>query len=306
MNNRIYTKGLAVVLIIALSIMAYLGIKLSSKEKNVVFNENIGENNAEEEKSECIFVDIDGAVKNPGVYELKDGCRVNDAIVMAGGLTDKAYTKNLNKARLLVDGEKIYVLNNDEINDNIYNFNYLLNRWRSNFYSNDINEYEIQEKFLWSNIIYVAGGDTVKMMDIWRDKQIDKYLKKASENNIILSGVSAGSICWFTKGHSDNNLRTNPEGWWDYTQAVGIDLIPAIHCPHYNEKGHQIFDEIMKTEELPGIAIENNCAIVIKDDMYRIIKSDNIRKAYLLKSYNGVVNKYELNNFSFSPISEIL
>ncbi|WP_313164220.1 ComEA family DNA-binding protein [Sedimentibacter sp.] len=117
MNNRIYTKGLAVVLIIALSIMAYLGIKLSSKEKNVVFNENIGENNAEEEKSECIFVDIDGAVKNPGVYELKDGCRVNDAIVMAGGLTDKAYTKNLNKARLLVDGEKIYVLNNDEINE---------------------------------------------------------------------------------------------------------------------------------------------------------------------------------------------
>ncbi|MEW8996160.1 Type 1 glutamine amidotransferase-like domain-containing protein [Clostridium sp.] len=171
---------------------------------------------------------------------------------------------------------------------------------------NDINEYEIQEKFLWSNIIYVGGGDTVKMMDIWRDKQIDKYLKKAYENNIILSGVSAGSICWFTKGHSDNNLRTNPEGWWDYTQAVGIDLIPAIHCPHYNEKGHQIFDEIMKTEELPGIAIENNCAIVIKDDMYRIIKSDNIRKAYLLKSYNGVIDKYELNNFSFSPISEIL
>ncbi|WP_346916804.1 peptidase E [Clostridium sp.] len=171
---------------------------------------------------------------------------------------------------------------------------------------NDISEYEIQEKFLWSNIIYVGGGDTVKMMDIWRDKKIDKYLKKSYENNIILSGVSAGSICWFTKGHSDSNLHTNPEGWWDYTQAVGIDLIPVIHCPHYNERGHEVFDEIMKTEELPGIAIENNCAIVIQDDTYRIIKSDNSRKAYLLKSYKGVVDKYELNNFNFSPISEIL
>lgn len=83
---------------------------------------------------------------------------------------------------------------------------------------NDITEYEIQEKILWSNVIYVGGGDTVKMMDIWRDKKIDKYLKKAYENNIIFSVVSAGSICWFTKGHSDSNFHTNPQGWWDYTQ----------------------------------------------------------------------------------------
>ncbi|WP_313340701.1 ComEA family DNA-binding protein [Sedimentibacter sp.] len=117
MNNRIYKKGLAVVLIIALLIMTYLGIKLSSKEKDIVFSENIGDNNVKTEKSESIFVDIDGAVKNPGVYELKEGSRVNDAILMAGGLTDKAYTKNLNKARLLVDGEKIYILNDDEINE---------------------------------------------------------------------------------------------------------------------------------------------------------------------------------------------
>lgn len=171
---------------------------------------------------------------------------------------------------------------------------------------NDITEYEIQKKILSSNIIYVGGGDTVKMMDIWRNKKIDKYLKKAYENNIILSGISAGSICWFTKGHVDSNLNTNPYGWWDYTQAIGIDLIPAIHCPHYNEKGHEVFDEIMKTEKLSGIAIENNCAIVIKDDTYRIIKSDNRRKAYLLKSNNGFSDKYELNTVSLSPVSEIL
>lgn len=127
MNNRIYKKGLAVVLIIALLIMTYLGIKLSSKEKDIVFNENISDNNAEAEKSESIFIDIDGAVKSPGVYELKDGCRVNDAIIMAGGLTDSAYTKNLNKARLLVDGEKIYVLNNDEINEISAENNKLIN-----------------------------------------------------------------------------------------------------------------------------------------------------------------------------------
>lgn len=118
MNNRIYKKGLAVVLIIALLIMAYLGIKLSTKEE-IVFKEyeNNIENDDNAEKSEVLFVDIDGAVKTPGVYELKEGSRVNDAIIMAGGLNDNAYTKNLNKARLLNDGEKIYILSIDEIDE---------------------------------------------------------------------------------------------------------------------------------------------------------------------------------------------
>ena len=121
MNNRIYKKGLAVVLIIALLIMTYLGIKLSTKEE-IIFKdyENNIENDANAENSEVLFVDIDGAVIKPGVYELVKGSRVNDAIIMAGGLNDNAYTKNLNKARLLNDGEKIYILNLEEVNENKY------------------------------------------------------------------------------------------------------------------------------------------------------------------------------------------
>ncbi len=119
MNNRIYKKGLAVVLIIALFVFAYLWIKLSSKKEEMVFKdfENVNENNIKAEKSGSLFVDIDGAVNNPGVYEFKDGSRVNDAIITAGGLKSNAYTKNLNKARLLNDGEKIYILNVDEISE---------------------------------------------------------------------------------------------------------------------------------------------------------------------------------------------
>ena len=122
MNNSIYKKGLAVVLIIALFIMTAVGIKLSSKEDEICYsinnNDNIYENkeNVEDTHSstKCIFVDIDGAVKNPGVYEFNEGDRVNDAIISAGGLKDTALTKNLNKARKLVDGEKIYILEEGE------------------------------------------------------------------------------------------------------------------------------------------------------------------------------------------------
>lgn len=114
MNNRLYRKGLAVVLIVALLIMAAVGIKLSGKEEEIDFtgyetesgNQKITEEN---NLSGYIFVDIDGAVKAPGVYRLKDGDRVNDAIIMAGGLTGDAYTRNLNKAEKLTDGEKIYI-----------------------------------------------------------------------------------------------------------------------------------------------------------------------------------------------------
>ncbi len=144
------------------------------------------------------------------------------------------------------------------------------------------------------------------MMEIWRNKKIDTYLMEAYKKNIVLSGVSAGSICWFLKGHGDRNSYNNPDGWWDYTQVTGIGLIPAIHCPHYNKKGHEGFDDAMKVENISGIAIEDNCAIIIKDDMYKIIKSDDNSKAYLLRNYNGIVNKKELTKLDFSPLSEVL
>lgn len=122
MDNRVYKKGLAVVLVIALLIMVIMGIKLSVKNEEMVFTgfENYNKENKEaeiakqEENKSDIIVDIDGAVNKPGVYELNNGDRVIDAINMAGGFTEGAYTKDLNKARILVDGEKIYILSQDE------------------------------------------------------------------------------------------------------------------------------------------------------------------------------------------------
>lgn len=125
MNNSIYKKGLAVVLIIAIVVMACIGIKLSSKENEIYYtkssesedklkNDSDIEEKEEKEELIAIFVDVDGAVNNPGVYKLVKGDRVIDAIEKAGGLKDTAMTKNLNKARKLADGEKIYILEEGE------------------------------------------------------------------------------------------------------------------------------------------------------------------------------------------------
>jgi len=60
-----------------------------------------------------VTIDMAGEVINPGVYELKNGDRVIDALIVAGGLGAKAdrewVEKNLNQAEKLVDGQKIYI-----------------------------------------------------------------------------------------------------------------------------------------------------------------------------------------------------
>ena len=60
-----------------------------------------------------ISVDVSGAVNNPGVYQIKEGSRIEEAILSAGGFSkdaNKEYiSKYLNMAQLLPDGSKIYV-----------------------------------------------------------------------------------------------------------------------------------------------------------------------------------------------------
>jgi competence protein ComEA len=57
----------------------------------------------------AIFVHIVGAVATPGLYELRDGDRVVDAVSAAGGLTATADQTQLNLARFVSDGEQIIV-----------------------------------------------------------------------------------------------------------------------------------------------------------------------------------------------------
>lgn len=56
-----------------------------------------------------VYVDVDGAVVSPGVYRLKDGARVAQAIDAAGGLAPEADVMGLNRASKVIDGQKIHV-----------------------------------------------------------------------------------------------------------------------------------------------------------------------------------------------------
>ena len=78
--------------------------KDSSTEKEVKKEEK-----AEPLEQDLITVDVKGAVKSPGIYDLPVGSRVNDAVQKAGGLTEQADSKSLNLAQKVSDEALVYV-----------------------------------------------------------------------------------------------------------------------------------------------------------------------------------------------------
>lgn len=61
-----------------------------------------------------IYVQVSGAVKRPGVYELPEGSRVFQALELAGGLTAEAEEAGINQAQVLADGQMIWILTKEE------------------------------------------------------------------------------------------------------------------------------------------------------------------------------------------------
>ena len=140
---------------------------------------------------------------------------------------------------------------------------------------------QIEDKLLSTDIIYVGGGNTLKMMTLWRKMGVDNILRKAHKKGIVLSGLSAGSICWFKCGNSDSRKFTS--GSNKLIKVTGLGLINALHCPHYDAEEHHQSDlkRMMKTtSKIVSIALENCCAIEVIDNKFRIIKSKPNAKAH--------------------------
>lgn len=116
LNTSLRKYWLPVILaLLALIFFAYGLISLlgASSSPEVVF-----EKDETGDSSSQIVVDVEGAVANPGVYRLKEGSIVQDALIEAGGVSEEAdrdwMAKNLNLALALKNGQKIYIPNEEE------------------------------------------------------------------------------------------------------------------------------------------------------------------------------------------------
>ena len=72
----------------------------------------------------------------------------------------------------------------------------------------EMNEEKIKAKFEKADLIYVGGGNTVFMLEKWKEKGVDVLVKDAYERGVVLCGLSAGAICWFEKMFTDGDQKS--------------------------------------------------------------------------------------------------
>ena len=158
-----------------------------------------------------------------------------------------------------------------------------------------------------ADAIYVGGGNTLKMMTTWRKLGVDSMLKLAHKRGVVLSGISAGAICWFGYGNSDSRKFTS--GSQKLLKVTGLGIIDALLCPHYDSEPRRQADlkRMMKTTSKVAIALDNCVAIEIVDESYRIVTSKPTAKAYKIYWNNG---KYFIEEIpaseSYSDLSSLI
>ncbi len=103
--SSLQKRGLAIVAGLVVAITALFVMRGSSQEVNAA----PAPLDIESISMQTLMVDVAGAVVNPGVYSLPLNARVVEAIKAAGGLKKGADTSDINQARILKDGEQIYV-----------------------------------------------------------------------------------------------------------------------------------------------------------------------------------------------------
>ena len=118
-NKKFLIIGI-IIFIIIIAIIKFTDNYLNQTNTSQAELSNLIETNEKTEVSEeKIIIYITGEVTNEGVYELKEGSRIANAIEAAGGTKETANLKNVNLAYELEDGEKIYIPNINEETEEI-------------------------------------------------------------------------------------------------------------------------------------------------------------------------------------------
>ena len=154
----------------------------------------------------------------------------------------------------------------------------------------EMDDKKIADKIDNADAIYVGGGDTLYMLEKWREMGITDKIIKAYEHGTILCGLSAGAICWFKDMYTDSFVM---RGGTDYAFEKGLGLIDALMTPHYAERKEDFDKAFLQSNFSSAYAVENDCAIEFIDGKFtKSISAGG--KAYYLTKENGEIVKKEL------------
>jgi dipeptidase E len=119
---------------------------------------------------------------------------------------------------------------------------------------------DLRDLVIGQDAIYVGGGNTANLLAIWRAHGLDRLLREAWQEGVVLAGQSAGAMCWFESGVTDSfgplaALRD------------GLALLSGSFCPHYDGEPERrpTYQRLVHERTLPsGMAADDGAALVFE------------------------------------------
>lgn len=147
-----------------------------------------------------------------------------------------------------------------------------------------------KDHLLNQDIIYVGGGNTRSMLALWREWGVDEVLREAYNRGIILTGLSAGMICWFKEGITDSI--------WPLGVVNGLDLIEASACPHFDtetERQDFYINSVASGAVIPGYALYDDVGALFVDGKFvKAVKTKTGKKAKFIDKDGVTILETEL------------
>ena len=112
------------------------------------------------------------------------------------------------------------------------------------------------------DVVMVGGGNTANMLAIWRLHGVDLALRDAYARGTILTGWSAGCICWFEAGITDS-----------FTPELGplhdgLGILEGSACPHFDSEERRpiVYAREIAAGLAPGVALDDGVVALYEDE----------------------------------------
>ena len=136
----------------------------------------------------------------------------------------------------------------------------------------------VKNKIQIADIIYIGGGDTIKLLNELEEYNLSHLFIEAANNNKVIAGMSAGAIMWCLEGYSDSLKIRGESDKYDFVKGLGyLDIIISPH--HEGDKVVELETEI---EDRKVYCLENCTALKIVDGKISILKSNPNANVYLI------------------------
>ena len=149
---------------------------------------------------------------------------------------------------------------------------------------------DLAEHLLAQDLIYVGGGSVISMLGAWRAHGVDRLLAEAWRRGVVLCGLSAGSLCWYSEAVT--SFHSGP------AQTVrGMSLLPWSNCVHYGNEGgrREAYHQALMAGMCPGYAISDGAALHFRGTrLHRAVASRRDAVAYSVGWHRGEVRENPL------------